>query len=385
MTIRVLHLITRLPVGGAERLIVGILRNLDPQHIDSLVCCIQDRGELADEVEALGIPVVSLGLMQKHGHDRAVVPALVELMREHKIDVLHSHLYHANLYGRLAARRLGVPCIASVHNTYSKPRWLRHLLNRFLAGRTYRITAGSAEVRRDILRHDRVPAEKVVLLPNAIDLARAESKLTPAEARQRLGCATDDRVIGTVGRLEEQKGQRHLLDAFALLRAAPGFSGVGLKLLIVGDGRLRDSLRAQAEALGIADACLFPGTIGELGDVYRGIDIFVMPSLWEGLSLAMLEAMAAGLPMVATAVGGAREVLGEDRYGKVVPPGDAAALAAAIRTLLENPARCRELATVGADRVREHYSVAALARQLTSLYQGAYASRAPQTRESPIP
>lgn len=385
MTLRVLHLITRLPVGGAERLIVGILRNLDPQRIESRVCCIQDRGELADEVEALGIPVISLGLMRKHGHDRAVAPALVALMREHKIDVLHSHLYHANLYGRLAARRLGIPAIASVHNTYSKPRWLRHLLNRYLAGRTYRITAGSTEVRRDILRHDRVPADKVVLLPNAIDLARTESSLTPAEARLRLGCAADDRVIGTVGRLEEQKGQRHLLDAFALLRAAPEFSGAGLKLLIVGDGRLRDALRAQAEALGIADACRFPGTIGELGDVYRAIDIFVMPSLWEGLSLAMLEAMAAGLPMVATEVGGAREVLGDDRYGKVVPPGDAAALAAAIRALLNDPTGRGELAAAGAARVREHYSVAALARQLTSLYEGAEASRAPQNRQRSTP
>lgn len=371
MKIRVLHLITRLPIGGAERLIVGILRNLDPDRFESVVCCIQDRGVLADEVEALGIPVISLGLMKRHGHDRAVAPALVKLMRDRKIDVLHSHLYHANLYGRLAARRLGIPAIASVHNTYSRPRWLRHLINRFLAGKTYRITAGSGEVMRDILRHDKVAPEKLVLLPNCIDLARVESQLSPEEAKQQLGCAATDLVIGSVGRLEEQKGHRYLLEAYARLLNMPGMPARHLKLLIVGDGRLRDPLWQQANDLGIADKCLFPGMISALGDVYRGIDIFVMPSLWEGLSLAMLEAMAAGLPMVATEVGGAREVLGDDRWGRVVPPADVDALAEAIRKLAENPAARHALGTEGAQRVRDHYSIVALTRDLETLYQDA--------------
>lgn len=367
---RILHLITRLPIGGAERLLLGILRHLDPTRFESTVCCIQDRGELADEAEALGIPVIALGLMGRGGHDRRVVPALRRLMRERGIELVHSHLYHANLYGRLAARREGIPAVASVHNTYTRRKWYRHWINRWLGRHTFRVTAGSVDVERDLLEVDRLPPEKVVRLPNCIDLSRVDTALTPAEAKRRLGFAATDRVIGTVGRMEEQKGQVFLLEAFAQLRRTPGI-GDNLGLLVVGDGRLMPTLREAADRLGIADACRFPGSLPQLADVYRAIDIFVMPSLWEGLSLAMLEAMAAGLPMVATDVGGARDVLGDSRWGRLVPARDAAALTEAVGQLLADPQARAAVAAAGAARVRENYSVAALAGQLAGIYEAA--------------
>lgn len=367
--IRILHLITRLPIGGAERLLLGILRNLDPNEFESVVCCIQDRGELAEEAEAMGIPMIALNLMQRGGHDRQVVPALRRIIRERDIDLIHTHLYHANLYGRLAARREGIPAIASVHNTYKKQKWYRHLINRYLARHSFVVTAGSEDVEKDLLEVDRLPRNKVVRLPNCIDLARVETTLTIAEAKQRFGFAETNRVIGTVGRVEEQKGHVFLLRAFARLRRQPG--GGDLRLLLVGDGRLLPQLREAAENLDIADACRFPGNISRLADVYRAIDVFTMPSLWEGLSLAMLEAMAAGLPMVATDVGGARDVLGDSRWGLVVPPHDADALATAIEKLLDDPQATAEMAASGRERVHANYSVTALTNQLANLYQTA--------------
>jgi glycosyltransferase involved in cell wall biosynthesis len=371
--IRVLHLITRLPIGGAERLLIGVLRTLDTESFESVVCCIMDRGELAVEVEALGVPLVSLGLMQKHGFDRKVVPALCQLMRDQRIDIVHTHLYHANLYGRLAARNAKLPAIASVHNTYSRPRWHRLLINRFLARGTYRITAGSREIEEDILRYDKVAVEKVVRLTNCVDLDRVGSDLSPAQAKTQLGFAPDDTVIGCVGRMEEQKGHGYLLEAFAQLCSLPHAPAARLRLLVVGDGRLKQTLHDSAARLGIAHACRFPGSISRLADVYRGIDIFVMPSLWEGLSLAMLEAMAAGLPMIATAVGGTREVIGEtDSYGIVVPPADPQALALAIERLLMNPALRRSMGESGAQHVRSRYDVVSQVRQLEAIYRQAY-------------
>jgi glycosyltransferase involved in cell wall biosynthesis len=367
--IRLLHLITRLPIGGAERLVLGILRNLDTAQFESVVCCIQDRGELADEAEAMGIPVIALNLMQRGGHDRLVVPALRRLMREQRIDLVHTHLYHANLYGRLAARREGIPAIASVHNTYKKRKWYRHLINRWLARKTFVVTAGSEDVERDLLEVDRLPSTKVVRLPNSIDLARVDTALSVAEAKQRFGFTPSDLVIGTVGRVEEQKGQAFLLEAFAKLRQRP--EGEHLKLLLVGDGRLLPQLRETAERLGIAQACRFPGNIAKLAEVYRAIDLFTMPSLWEGLSLAMLEAMASGLPVVATEVGGARDVLGDDRYGLLVPAHDADALAAALGKLLDDPRAASELAAAGKARVHADYSVTSLTQQLAGLYRAA--------------
>jgi glycosyltransferase involved in cell wall biosynthesis len=371
--LRILHLITRLPIGGAERLILGVLRNLDPATFESVVCCIQDRGELAGVVEALGVPVLCLGFMQRGGYDRRVVPALRRIMRDHRIDVVHTHLYHANLYGRLAARRERIPAIASVHNTYARSKWHRRLINRYLARYSYAITASSVDVEKDVLELDRVPKRKLIRMPNAIDLSRVQTDLAPAQAKKRLGFVATDRVIATVGRVEEQKGHAFLLEAFALLRRRPG--GESLRLLIVGDGRLLPDLRALAVRMGLDDVSRFPGQISQLADVYRAMDVFVMPSLWEGLSLAMLEAMAAGLPVVATEVGGARDVLGDSEWGLLVPPGDARALADAMARLLTDVQTRQDFATRGAERVRKHYSVATLAAQLANLYRAASQSR----------
>ena len=376
---RLLHVITRLPIGGAERMLLGVLRNLDPARFESEVCCIQDRGELATEVEDMGIPLHVLGLMRSNRFDREAVAALRRLVRERRIDLVHCHLYHANLYGRLAAWREHVPAIASVHNTYTRHKWHRHLINRLLARISFRVTAGSADVEQDILRHDHVAPEKLVRLPNCIDLDRTNSVLDAGEAKQRLGLGPANMVIGTVGRMEEQKGHGVLLDAFALLRTMPGIPAASLRLLIVGDGRLKAATEAKAFQLGIADACRFPGSISQLGDVYRAIDLFVMPSLWEGLSLAMLEAMAASLPMVATDVGGARDVLGDNRHGLLVPPGDAAALAQSLATLVIDPQQRRELANFGSLHVRDNYSVAHLSRQLGALYQSALTAQGRKT------
>ncbi len=350
-------------------MLLGVLRNLDTQRFESVVCCIQDRGELADEVEALGIPVVSLGLMQRGGHDRRVVPALRQLMRDHRIDLVHTHLYHANLYGRLATRRENLPVIASVHNTYHRTKWHRRLLNRLLARRTYAVTAGSAEVERDLLTIDRIPRDKVVRLPNCIDLDRVETGLTASEAKRQLGFQESDIVIGTVGRVEEQKGHTYLLEAFAQVRQQPG--GDALRLLIVGDGRMLPRLHETAATLGLEEVCRFPGQLAKLADVYRAVDLFAMPSLWEGLSLAMLEAMAAGLPVIATDVGGAREVLGDNQCGRLVPPRDATALARAITDLLGHPDERARVAAAGRDRVRSTYSAVTLAARLSSMYLAA--------------
>lgn len=366
--IRVLHTITKLPIGGAERLLLGILNNLDPDTFESTICCIQDRGELADEAESLGHQLLSLNLMQKGGYDFQVVPSLRRVIRENRIDIVHTHLYHANLYGRLAAHREGIPAIASVHNTYKKGKWYRHLINRWLAKKTFVVTAGSEDVKRDLLKVDRIPKDKIVLLPNGIDLSRIETQLNTSEAKQRLGFKENDIVIGTVGRTEEQKGHAVLLDAFSKLHKRP--DGKRLKLLLVGDGRLLPQLKETAERLGISEATCFPGNITRLADIYRAIDIFTMPSLWEGLSLAMLEAMAAGLPVVATDVGGARDVLGNNsQWGLLVPAYDANALAGALARLLDNPTMAAEIATAGKQRVHANYSVASLAGKLADIYR----------------
>lgn len=361
---RILHLFVSLPVGGAENLLLSILRRLDPGRFASVVCCISERGELGEQVQALGFPLVELHLLERGGVDRRIVPALVELIRRENIDLVHSHLYHANFYGRLAARKAGVPAVASIHNTYTRHKWHRQLANWYLSRHTAAIIAGSEEIRQDVVRHDFVPASLVEVIPNSVDLSRSRSELTREQARQRLNLPEGAVVLGTVGRLEEQKGHRYLIQALARLRQG----GVDACLLLVGDGREAQSLKSLSDSLGLEPQVKFLGTRGDLGDLFRAMDLFVMPSLWEGLSLAMLSAMAAGLPVIATAVGGVRQVLGEEEFGFTVPAGDAEALAAKIRACLAEPAEMAQMAEKGRRHASENYSDEAMVRRLEAVY-----------------
>jgi L-malate glycosyltransferase len=364
---RVLHLITRLPVGGAERMLIDIARGLNPQRFASIVCCIQDRGELAAQLDAAGIPVHALGRMRTKRFDWGAIRALVRLMREQRIDLVHSHLYHANLYGRLAARFAQVPAIATVHNTYVRRKFHRELLNRWLAGASARLIAVSEDVRSDLMKYDRIPAQKIAVIPNGIDVGRVDTALTRGEARERLGLAEETIALGCVARLEEQKGHRFLLEALRMLND-PRHGAPRFRALLVGDGRLRAELEQRAGALGVAEWTQFLGTRHDVPEILKALDLCVMPSLWEGLSVAMLEAMAAGLPLVISDVSGVSQVIGDNRYGLKVPAGDARALADAIAGLAADPARRRALGAAARERVLARFSAQAMLASLSRLY-----------------
>lgn len=371
--VRILHVFVSLPVGGAENLLLSNLRLLDPARYQSVVCTLGERGVLAAEVGALGVPLVELGLMRASGGKAAVVQALVDVIRRERIDLVHTHLYHANYLGRLAARRAGVSCVASIHNTYTRPKWHRRVINWWLARRhTGAIIAGSEEISRDILRYDRVNPDLVEVIANSVDLSRSASTLSREAARAALGLPDTAYVLGTIGRLEEQKGHRFLLDALEKLRA----SGLDAVLLLVGSGREEAALREQAARLQLGEAVRFLGTRSDLGDLFRAMDIFVMPSLWEGLSLAMLSAMAGGLAVVATDVGGVPEVLGQNVRGFVLPPGDADALAAQIAWCHAHPQETAHAAEAGDAYVRANYSDTAMVRRLEAVYRRALQARA---------
>ena len=365
--VRILHLFVTLPVGGAENLLLSIVRRLDPERFSSIVCCIGKRGVMGDQLAGMDIPVVELRFMEKGGMDRRVAPALGDLIRRERIDVVHSHLYHANLYGRLAARKAGVPAVISIHNTYGKPKLHRRIINWYLGRHTAAIIVGSEDIRRDVERYDRVSASRIQVIPNSVDLTRSVSTLSKSEARARLGLVPHDLVIGTIGRLEKQKGHRYLIEALALLRRR----GIVARLLLAGEGRERLALEALVASLGLDEQVMLLGTRSDLGDLFRAMDIFVMPSLREGLSLVMLSAMAAGLPVVATSVGGVSEVFCNDEYGFTVPAGNAAALADKIAECLPNLPAATAKGMKGAQHVRDSYGDEAMVRRVEAVYERA--------------
>lgn len=359
----VLHLLTTLPVGGAEDLVAAIVRGLDPERFEVAVATLGPPGAVGAELRAQGYEVVSLGLDIKHTAGLRVVTAVRGLLKARRPDLLHTHLYHPNLYGRLAALGLGLPgVVAAVHNSYPRVKFHRRVWNFLLGWVSDRVLVGSPQVWQDVRRYDGVPASRLLLMPYGIPLDELNTPLSREAARARLGAS--GLVVGAVGRLEEQKGHAFLLAALPQVRREIP----DLTVLLVGDGRLREELSRQAADLGLLDTVRFLGTRRDLPEIFRALDLFVQPSLWEGLPLALLKAMGAGLPVVATRVSGSIDVIVDGVNGRLVAPADPEVLAGALLDLARRPEERRRLQGAARRTVAEKYSLEAMLQRLEALY-----------------
>lgn len=367
--LRVLQLISTLPVGGAEEVVAAIVRGLDPELFEVEAATIEALGAIGEELTREGRRVTALNLSLKRTPASRLIRAVRRLLRERQPDILHTHLYHPNLYGRLAAWGLGVPVVCSVHSVYSRVKVHRLLFNRLLTPWAAALIAVSPQVWADIRKYDGVPPEKLHLLPNGVDLKALDIPVSREEARARL--KVDGFVVGAVGRLEEEKGHAYLLEALHLLsEELPEAT-----LLLAGEGRRGEALRRQAADLGLEGRVQFLGWRRDVPLILKALDLYVQPSLWEGLSLALLQAMAAGLPVVATQVSGFEQVITSGVNGILVPPRDAAALAAAIQELYHDPATRIRLGEAARRTARENYSQETMLQRLKDLYLAVWGER----------
>jgi glycosyltransferase involved in cell wall biosynthesis len=316
-----------------------------------------------------GIPVHTLG---RGRFDPRILGDLVRIGRERRARILHVHGYAAADFGRLAARRLGAALV--LHEHFADPRMPAYqgLADRLLSPFTDRAIAVSASTRDFLVRERHVPRGRVRLIwngapldefaPVSADVARA--------ARQKLGIAEDALVVGTIGRLSEQKGHRYLVEAApALLASRPQ-----AHVLIVGDGDRMDALKAQAAALGVASRITFAGHCEDVPAVLGALDVFCISSLYEGTPLALFEAMAAARAIVSTAVDGCREVLEDGRTGLLVPPRDPAALAAALGRVLDDAPLRRSLGE-NARAASTRYDIRTCVTAMEGLYDEVLAER----------
>ena len=316
-----------------------------------------------------GIPVHNLG---RGRFDPRILTDLVRVGRERKARILHVHGYAAADFGRVAARRLGAALV--LHEHFADPRMPAYqgLADRALSGLTDRAIAVSASTRDFLVRERHVPAARVRVIwngapldefaPASLDVARA--------ARQSLGVVADALVVGTIGRLSEQKGHRYLVEAAAALLS----SRPNVQVVIVGDGDQMDALKAQAVALGVSGRVTFAGHRTDVPALLGAIDVFAISSTYEGTPLALFEAMAAGKAIVSTAVDGCREVLEDGVTALLVPPRDGAALAAALGRVVDDAALRRSLA----DNAREastRYDIRTCVAGMEALYDEVLAER----------
>jgi len=361
----VLYVIWSLQTGGAERVVADLARGLDRRRFRAMVCCLNFKGRLAEELEKDGIPVFALD--KKPKLDLGVLWKLVRLMRREKVDVVHTHLWTSSFWGRLAARLAGVPVIVVTEHNLDLWRRRAHFLSDRLLGRwTDRWIFVSREVEGFYRARlpDRPRAFTVV--HNGVDLAALGrvDRAAPERVRAEMGLPRGCRVIGVVGRLEERKGHRFFLEAMRLLldenRPVVG--------IVVGEGKEMAALAARHEALALGDGVRLVGYWADVRAALAAIDVFVLPSLMEGHPIALLEAMAAGKPVVATTVGGNAEAVQDGVTGLLVPPADAPALAAAISALLDDPARAEAMGARAQAAVRERFSLQAAVRANEAVY-----------------
>jgi glycosyltransferase involved in cell wall biosynthesis len=324
----------------------------------TVACLYGGDGPIADEIRALGIPVLDLGMTSKWRWD--ALWRLYRLLRRKRPTILHTWMFHANIPGRVLGRLAGVPIIISGERTMGmESRW-RYWLNRLTAPTTDRVTCVSQQVADFVVSHVGIPQDKVVVIPNGVEVPDVERSPGGRGARTKLGLPIDQVMVGTVARLDPVKRLDMLFQA---LRSLPDVYAV-----IVGDGPERARLMALSDRIELTGRIHFPGQQRDVWPWLAAMDVFALSSDWEGMSNALLEAMAVGLPVVATAVGGTPDVVVDGVTGLLVPPRDPSALAKALATLVRDPDLRRKMGQAGRERVLQHFSVERMVERTQNLY-----------------
>ena len=375
----VVTLVDRLVHGGAERLAAEIATRLDPQRFASTLCVTRwsdaghaASGDLPQRLRA-GAEAAGVGFLGLHRRGPWDLPAwspLVRLLRGGSVQIVHGHMFGSNVWAVVLGRLARVPVVVVHEHTWAFTGGrLRGVVDRrLIAAGSDVVIACSQEDRRRMIERQRIAPEMVRFVPNGID-ARAP---TPGrDVRAELGIARDAPVVGSVGALRAQKRFDVLLRAAAEL--APRCPGV--RVVLAGEGAERPRLEALAAELGLGDTLLMLGARDDVPDVLQALDVAVVSSDFEGSPLSVMEYMEAGLPVVATAVGGLPQMIDDGVHGVLVPRRDPAALAGAIEGLLADPRRRRELGAAGRRRRRAEFDLGVMVARVEQLYEQLYAAR----------
>ncbi|MBI5788300.1 MAG: glycosyltransferase [Candidatus Schekmanbacteria bacterium] len=358
-----LYIIGDLAHGGAEKHLVHVLKNLNRTKFEPSVACFRKIGQYLPQVEALNIPVINLGVRKVYNFQGiSKILSFSKFVKEQKIDIIHAYLYKANIFGTLVAKNVGIPVIISNRNVNSLMRFREKLIHKKISALADKITAVSDEVKSQDLELG-IPADKIITIYNGVEIPNRQLVDIPNKKRE-LGLNSDDVVIGTVANLAPRKGHKYLLEAAAKIIAVKP----SVKFLLIGDGGLKQELLETARNLKLGKNVIFAGHREDVAELLAVMDIFVLPSLGEGMSNALLEAMAAGLPCVATNVGGNPEVVQDGVTGFIVPPKEPDKIAEAVCRLLADKQMALALGMKGKKRVMSKFTVREMVLQMERLY-----------------
>jgi glycosyltransferase involved in cell wall biosynthesis len=365
MPAKLMLLAIGLGVGGTESHILDLASGIDRSRFDVSVCTLKSGGRIAEELRARGIKVFSVNGTGKL--DARVLFRLLKIIRDERPDVIQAFLFWANVAARICGRILRTCLIvSSYHDEIISEGWIVRLVDRLTLKWTHAILCCSEAVRHSVLSRIGGKSDHIRVIPFGVDVDRF--RYASAASRQELGLFDEGPVIGSVCRLvEPKKGLRVLLGAMCELTRRLGKPPC--QLLIVGDGPAREGLETLRDRLGLSPWVVFTGTRRDIPRVLHALDAFVLPSLYEGFGIAILEAMAAGKPVVATTVGGIPEFVVPGETGLLVEPENATALAEAIASLLGDPERARQMGIRGLARVVAGFHMSTVIRRHEQVYE----------------
>jgi len=365
--IKALFVIATLDQAGAEKAMVDLVTNLDRDRFDPEVICLTRGGPYEEHLRRANVPCRILGKRRKFS--LGVIRTLARHLREGRFDLVHTWMFTANAFGRAAARRAKTPVvIASERCEDVWKKWVHRAIDRHYTKHTDLVLANAEAVKRFCVERIGLPAERIEVIPNGIDLspyACADAAGVAAAKRGELELADGQPVVGTVGRLAPQKGLDYLIPAMKRVRE----EFPDAVLLLAGEGPERARLEALARSEGLAGAVRFLGLRMDVPELLRAFDVFVLASTFEGMPNVVLEAMACGRPVVATAVSGTPEVVVEGETGLLVPPRRPEALASAMIDILREPSRARSMGRAGRQRIEERFTLQQVVRRYEDVYE----------------
>ena len=325
---KILFVITSLGYGGAERLLIHYVSKLNKNKYDFLVCSLRDKPD--DLLPDISIYTAVKKLNLNSRFNPFIVFRLIRLFKEFKPDLIHTHLFQPRIYATIAYLfyRNSI-LITQKHNNVNA---IKHniflFLEMFCIFINKKVIAISESVKNSLIKFEHVSPKKIYVLPNCIDYQHFNNTSISSEELNKR-----DIIVGTVGRLERQKGVKYLILAMKIILSRYPDA----MLDIIGDGSQLPKLRKLAEKIGISNSVKFFGKFGDVKPFYNKMDIFVLSSIYEGFGIVLLEAMASGLPIVATNVDGIKEVVSDMKSGILVPSKNPQAIADAVIKLIENP------------------------------------------------
>lgn len=370
--LRVMFFTTSMPVGGAETLLVNLLRRLDRKRFAPELCCLKERGPLGEEL-AVEIPVHAE--FTRHKADLRVLPRLHRLLRDRQIDaVVTVGAGDKMFWGRLAAKGAGVPVICSALHSTGWPDGVGRL-NRWLTPITDAVIGVAAPHGKHLVEQEGFPQDKVVVIPNGVDTDRFCPMADASHLRRELGIHETAPVAGIVAALRPEKNHALFLQVAQRVLQDLGDA----VFLVVGDGPEREPLENLASELGIAESVRFLGTRSDIPELLNVFDVNVLTSHIEANPVSILEAMSTARPTVATDVGSVSETVVQGETGFLAPAGDAPALAAHVAQLLTTPLQRQALGDIARQRVVARWSLDAMVAGYESLLTRLFQEKTDQT------